>query len=173
MRHLICITVIAAFCSGCASTREYQAVMAPTQGQTATGTLKLAPQDDKVLITGQISGLSATTVHGFHVHENGDCSSPDASSAGAHFNPRQQPHGNPADPAHHAGDMLSLGTDGDGKVEVRQELSGVSLGDGGPGDIAGKAIVLHEKADDYSTQPSGNSGGRIACGVIEKASGGS
>lgn len=142
------------------------AMLAPTQGNQASGSLTLTAHDGGVMITGQITGLEPNSEHGFHVHENGDCSAPDASSAGSHFNPTNQPHGDPSGDAHHAGDAPNIRADAQGTAEVNIHMEGVTLGDGGPNDIAGRAIVVHEKADDYTTQPSGDSGARIACGVI-------
>jgi Cu-Zn family superoxide dismutase len=142
------------------------AQLAPTQGHNASGTLALVTEGDSVRVTGTLQGLSPNGEFGFHIHETGDCSAPDASSAGAHFNPANAQHGNPQGDMHHAGDMLNARSDAQGAAMVDAVASGVSLGGGQPNDVRGKAIVLHEKADDYATQPSGNSGARIACGVI-------
>jgi len=142
------------------------AQIAPTQGNTVTGALALAPSAEGVHITGSIQGLKPDAEFGFHVHEKGDCTAPDASSAGGHFNPTQAQHGNPTGPTHHAGDMLNLKSDAQGVAQVDATAVGTSL-NGDPGtDIMGKAIVVHESPDDYATQPSGNSGKRVACGVI-------
>lgn len=137
-----------------------------TKGNKVFGTLTLEAKADIIEVTGQVSGLAPDADHGFHVHEKGDCKAPDASSAGAHFNPTQQQHGRPDAPAHHAGDMLNIHADAMGNALVDLKLTGVTLKDGGPNDISKKAIVIHEKPDDYTTQPSGDSGSRIACGVI-------
>ncbi len=91
---------------------------------------------------------------------------PDASSAGGHFNPTNAQHGDPHSGMHHGGDMLNAKSDAQGVAQVDVVASGVSLGSGAPNDVRGKAIVMHEKRDDYKTQPSGDSGARIACGVI-------
>jgi Cu-Zn family superoxide dismutase len=140
--------------------------IAPTQGNTVTGSLALAPAAGGVHITGSIQGLKPDAEFGFHVHEKGDCTAPDASSAGGHFNPTQAQHGNPTGPTHHAGDMLNIKSDAKGVAQVDATAAGTSL-NGDPGtDIMGKAIVVHEGPDDYTTQPSGNSGKRVACGVI-------
>jgi len=142
------------------------AQIAPTQGNTVTGALALAPSAEGVHITGSIQGLKPDAEFGFHVHVKGDCTAPDASSAGGHFNPTQAQHGNPTGPTHHAGDMLNLKSDAQGVAQVDATAVGTSL-NGDPGtDIMGKAIVVHESPDDYATQPSGNSGKRVACGVI-------
>jgi Cu-Zn family superoxide dismutase len=142
------------------------AQLAPTQGHNATGTLTLQAEGDALRISGTLQGLTPNGEFGFHIHEKGDCSAPDASSAGAHFNPANAQHGNPLGETHHAGDMLNAKSDAQGVALVDAVATGVSLTAGQPNDARGKAIVLHEKADDYSTQPSGNSGARIACGVI-------
>jgi len=139
--------------------------LSPTQGHNASGTLSLAAEGDSVRLTGTLQGLSPNGEFGFHIHEKGDCSAPDASSAGAHFNPANAQHGNPQGDTHHAGDMLNAKSDAQGAAMVDAVASGVSL-DGQPNGVRGKAVVLHEKADDYSSQPAGNSGARIACGVI-------
>lgn len=146
---------------------QHQVTLAATAGNQAGGSLELSAAGDAVRVTGTVTGLKADTEHGFHVHEKGDCSAPDASSAGEHFNPTSQPHGDPNGPEHHAGDMTNLRADAQGTAQVDATLSGATLGDGGANDVVGKAVVVHEKADDYKTQPSGNSGARIACGVIE------
>jgi Cu-Zn family superoxide dismutase len=140
--------------------------LGPTKDHTTSGTLNLEFADGVVEVTGQISGLTADADHGIHVHEKGDCKAPDASSAGEHFNPTTQPHGSPDAPAHHVGDMLNIHADAMGNAMVDLKLQGMTLKDGSPNDIKGKAIVVHEKADDYTTQPAGNSGARLACGVI-------
>ena len=143
------------------------AELASTQGNTATGSLALSAEDaGGVRITGALQGLKPNGEYGFHIHEKGDCSAPDASSAGAHFNPTNAQHGNPEGEAHHAGDMLNAKSDGNGVATIDTVAKGVTLHSGQPTDVLGKAIVLHEKADDYTTQPSGDSGSRIACGVI-------
>jgi Cu-Zn family superoxide dismutase len=143
------------------------ATLSPTQGQTASGQVVFHDMGGHVMAQARLSGLKPNAEHGFHVHEKGDCSAPDATSAGGHFNPDHQPHG-PQDAAHHAGDMPSLRTDANGNVDVRIMLQGVSVGSGGTGDIVGRAVVVHAQPDDYRTQPTGNSGARIACGVIAR-----
>ena len=102
---------------------------------------------------------------GFHVHERGDCSSADAMSAGGHFNPTSQQHGDPHSGSHHAGDIPMLQSDANGKAVGSIVLSGVTLTPR-PTSLVGHALVIHSGKDDYVTQPTGNSGGRIACGVI-------
>lgn len=145
---------------------EAVAQIAPTQGNTVTGSLALAQSPQGVHISGTIQGLKPDAEFGFHVHEKGDCSAPDGSSAGGHFNPTQAQHGNPTGPSHHAGDMPNIKSNAEGVAQVDTTEAGTSL-HGDPGmDVMGKAIVVHESPDDYATQPSGNSGKRVACGVI-------
>jgi len=147
--------------------RIHRVNLLPTRGNKATGTLELEAETGGVRVTGSITGLKENADHGFHIHEIGDCTAPDASSAGAHFNPTGQQHGDPSGGEHHAGDIPNLRADEQGTARVEVLLPAVSLGDGGMNDIIGKAFVVHENPDDYKTQPSGASGGRIACGVIE------
>jgi Cu-Zn family superoxide dismutase len=139
----------------------------PTKGNQASGKLSIVAEKDGVRISGTIQGLQPNSEHGFHVHEKGDCSAPDASSAGGHFNPGAQAHGNPSAAVHHLGDAPSVHADAKGVAAVDVKVNGATLGTGESSDVSGKAVVVHEKADDYTTQPSGNSGGRIACGVIK------
>lgn len=138
-----------------------------TQGNGVSGTLTLTPEQDGVHVTGTIRGLVPNTLHGFHVHEKGDCSAPDAGSAGAHYNPGGQPHGNPQAAARHLGDMPNIQADAKGVAKVDLVVSGVTLRTGQADDIVGKSVVVHEDADDYKTQPAGNSGSRVACAVIK------
>jgi superoxide dismutase, Cu-Zn family len=152
------LTLLFVACSREPPAREAIAQLAPTQGSAVTGSLALAPSPAGVRITGTVQGLAPDGEFGFHVHERGDCSAPDASSAGAHFNPDQARHGNPGGAEHHAGDMLNIRADSEGVAQVDTTAAGT--------DLVGKAIVVHESPDDYTTQPSGTSGKRIACGVI-------
>ena len=142
------------------------AMLSPTEGKTAQGTLKFEAGDGGVKVSGSLSGLKPGAEHGFHVHEKGDCSAPDASSAGGHLNPDQQPHGNVSQGPHHAGDAPNVKADDSGNADVSVTLPGLEIGTGGAKDVIGKAVVVHEGPDDYQSQPAGNSGGRIACGVI-------
>lgn len=140
----------------------------PTQGNSVKGNLRLTSEQSGVRITGVVQGLQPNGEQGFHVHEKGDCSAPDASSAGGHFNPTSQPHGNPkAGGPRHLGDMVNLRADAKGTAKVDVAIEGAGLHTGRPNDVVGKAIVVHQKPDDYKSQPSGNSGNRVACGVIE------
>ena len=140
-----------------------------TTGNTTNGIVRFVQTGTKVRVTGGISGLKPGAVHGFHVHEKGDCSSGDGMSTGGHFNPTGAPHGRAEAGPHHAGDMDNLVADADGTANVDVHLAGVTLGGGAATDIVGRALIVHAQPDDYSTQPTGNSGARIACAVIQRA----
>lgn len=143
-------------------------VLAPLQDSGVAGELNFDVADGGVRIFGTVTGLPAGGQHGFHVHETGDCSAPDGSSAGGHFNPAGAPHGDRhGDGPHHAGDMPNLDVAADGSAAVDQVLAGLEIASAGANDIVGRAVIVHAQADDYATQPTGNAGGRIACGVIE------
>jgi len=170
MGRAIGLVFLAVMIAGCATTpfeRSAVAVLEPTKGNTAGGKVTFVQKGDKVYVVAQVSGLSPGG-HGFHIHEKGDCSADDGMSAGGHFNPTGRPHGNPSDPDHHAGDMPMLVADGSGNASLTAEVSAITVG-GGAGDVIGRSVIVHKDPDDYKTQPTGNSGARVACGVIRKA----
>jgi len=140
--------------------------LAAASGSLVSGKLRITPTTDGVHITGEIGGLGKGQTHAIHVHETGDCSAADASSAGGHFNPGGSAHGRANMPAHHAGDMDNIIANVDGVANIDIHLIGVSLGGGAGNDIAGRAVIVHSGVDDYTSQPSGNAGSRVACGVI-------
>ena len=146
--------------------QEATANLASASGSRVSGRLALMPMGDGVHLMGEVGGLSPGSSHGFHVHEKGDCSAADATSAGGHFNPAAQPHGRAGQGAHHAGDADNLMANASGVAKVDVHLRGVTLGGGAANDIAGRAVVVHAVADDYRSQPAGNAGARVACGVI-------
>ncbi|MFO1473092.1 MAG: superoxide dismutase family protein [Lysobacterales bacterium] len=154
----------AAHSAGTASSAH--AALAPASGSLVSGTLAFVPMGDGVHVTGDIGGLAPNSTHGFHIHETGDCSAADASSAGGHFNPSGEAHGRASAPHHHLGDNDNLVADANGVAHVNAHFAGVVLGGGGADDIVGKAVIVHANPDDYASQPSGNAGARIACGVI-------
>lgn len=165
--RLLAPCLAAALTAACASNPQPPTAVAmlnPTQGEKANGIVRLVQEGDRVVLRARVSGLVPGREHGFHVHEKGDCSAPDASSAGEHLNPQAKPHG-PQHAEHHAGDLPSLKADAGGMAATSFEVKGTLLGAGAT-DLIGKALVVHADPDDYMTQPSGNSGRRIACGVI-------
>ncbi|MEN1929931.1 superoxide dismutase family protein [Luteimonas sp. MJ250] len=145
------------------------AILAATEGNSVTGEITFAAVDGGVAITGQVNGLSPNTEHGFHVHETGDCSAPDGTSAGGHFNPTDSAHGRVSAGEHHVGDTDNIRADDTGVARVDTRLDGATLADGAPTDVLGRAVIVHADPDDYATQPTGNAGARLACGVITQA----
>ena len=146
--------------------QEAEVNLASASGSLVSGKLVLVPMGDGVHITGEVGGLKPGDTRGFHIHEKGDCSAADASSAGGHFNPGAQAHGRAGHGAHHAGDTDNIVADANGVARINAHVRGVSLGGGATNDIAGRAVIVHAAADDYATQPTGNAGARVACGVI-------
>jgi len=146
---------------------KYVCNLSSTKGNNVSGKLNIWQKGDDIYIQGEITGLPEGK-HGIHIHEKGDCSAPDASSAGAHFNPTNKQHGNMGKDSH-MGDLENIKADDKGVTKVDLKLSADYWTLSGENSIVGKSIVIHADEDDLKTQPSGNSGARIACGVIEKA----
>jgi Cu-Zn family superoxide dismutase len=141
--------------------------MAPASASLVSGRLLIDAIDGGVRIHGELGGLGRNGVHAIHVHERGDCSAADASTAGGHFNPDGVAHGRAGTPPHHLGDMDNLHANAQGVAKVDLHLHGVTLGSGAANDILGRAIIVHANPDDYTSQPTGNAGARVACGVID------
>ena len=166
------VLLVASLIAGCTSMTlssgpKAAAKLVPTAGNTATGAVTFSRNGERVRVVAKLTGLTPGA-HGFHIHEKGDCSAADAMSAGGHFNPTQKPHGNPAAGEHHGGDMPMLEADAAGNASLDVTLDVVTL-DAGPNGVVGRSVVVHKDPDDYKTQPAGNSGARIACGVIAAA----
>lgn len=145
----------------------YAISLSPTKGSKTTGTVMLMNMGDGVHFSGVIGGLTPGP-HAIHIHEKGDCSAPDAASAGAHFNPASANHGAPDKTPHHAGDLGNIIAGNDGRAEINVHASGLSMS-GGANAVQGRAFIIHAGPDDFKTQPSGNSGERVACAVIQGA----
>jgi Cu-Zn family superoxide dismutase len=143
------------------------AVLHPTAGNKVSGTVTFTEVADGVQVRAEITGLPPGN-HGFHVHEFGDCSAADASSAGAHFNPTHQPHAGPDAPERHVGDMGNVQADASGKARLEYVDHQISLTND-ERSVIGRSVVVHAKADDLKSQPAGDSGARVACGVIGRA----
>lgn len=143
------------------------AVLEPRSGSTVQGLAAFSAREGGVEATVTVTGATPGE-HGLHIHERGDCSAADASSAGGHFAPEGKPHGPPGEGSH-AGDMGNIVVDEAGAGVATVFLPDVTIEPGEPTTIAGKALVVHERADDLVSQPSGDSGGRVACGVIDTA----
>ncbi|MDO8862986.1 superoxide dismutase family protein [Haliea sp. E1-2-M8] len=140
----------------------------PTIHGKAEGTVTFAlgeggEGDQEMWVTVDLEGLEPGP-HGIHIHEVGDCSADDASSAGGHFNPQDTSHGSPDAAERHAGDMGNIEADGDGRVDTELTFRGLALS--GPTSILDRAVVIHLKKDDLESQPAGDAGDRVGCGVI-------
>jgi Cu-Zn family superoxide dismutase len=144
---------------------EATAELNPTKGNNVKGTVTFTKEENGIKVVADIEGLKPGK-HGFHIHEGGDCSAPDGSSAGGHFNPFHEHHSAPTDTARHAGDLGNITADKDGKAHL--EWFDTLITFDGPESIIGRSVIVHEKADDFKTQPTGNAGARLACGVIEE-----
>ena len=166
--HLLYVLASSCLLAACASkppAPTASALLQPTKGNTATGTVQFTQLPGKVLVSGTISGLAPNATLGFHLHEKGDCSSGDGMSAGGHFNPDGHNHGAANSAMHHAGDLPSLQTDAQGVAKFSFESTSLSVGIG-PHDVIGHGLIVHRDADDFTTQPTGNSGPRTACAVV-------
>lgn len=142
------------------------AVLVATSGSAVSGTLKFREAQDRVVhISGTIEGLSPGK-HGFHVHVNGNCDSPDGMSAGGHYAPTGGKHGAPGSATRHLGDLGNIVADANGRAVVDVTVSGITIALMGSSSIGDRSIVIHANEDDFS-DPAGNSGPRVACGVIE------
>ena len=170
LRLPLALAAVGAFAlASCATTSSRTSAtvqLSPATGSSVAGTLTVMPMGTGIHLTGNIAGLAPGSTHAFHIHEKGDCSAADFSSAGGHFNPTAQPHGRAAQGAHHLGDNDNLVADANGVARVDAHFEGVVIGGGALNDVLGKAVIIHAGTDDYTTQPTGNAGGRIACGVI-------
>ena len=133
-----------------------------------TGNISFTQEGDAVTIAAHVEGAEPG-LHGLHVHEVGDCSAEDFTSAGGHFNPTEAPHGAPADHERHAGDLGNVEVGAGGMAHMEMTTTMLSVEEG-PNSVLGKAVILHEKEDDLVSQPTGAAGGRIACGVVELVS---
>ena len=142
------------------------AQLQPTKGSKTFGEATFEQVGDKVRVVVFVQGLKPGQEHGLHIHEAGDCSSGDGMSAKGHFNPHGKPHGNPASAERHAGDVPSLKANKAGRANVQVDVDGITVTPG-PASIIGRGLIVHADPDDYKTQPTGNAGARIACGVIK------
>jgi Cu-Zn family superoxide dismutase len=136
------------------------AVLKPTGEYKVHGKVSFQKQDKNVHLSGQIEGLTPG-LHGFHIHEFGDLSAADGSSAGGHYNPGGHEHGGPENPTRHAGDLGNVKADEKGIARIDIKVEGIDFAD-----IIGRSLVVHAEADDLKSQPAGNAGPRAALGVI-------
>lgn len=158
------LVLVAAACASTSSGPSASATLAPTTGQTASGTVLLTQMaDGSVDVKVDLTGVPAG-VHGFHIHDKGDCGD-NGNAAGGHFNPTTEAHGAPAVPPHHAGDFGNVTANDAGEVHTRFTTRSVTVAAGAKSAV-GHAVILHANPDDLMTQPTGNAGARIACGVV-------
>jgi Cu-Zn family superoxide dismutase len=153
--------------TGGSEPRQIELALQAKSGSSLSGRATLSETAEGVKVELRIENAPPGE-HGAHVHETGDCSAPDGSSAGGHFNPTSHPHALPTNDPRHLGDLgnIAVGADGTGKIEI--VAPGANLKDGDPHSFVGKAIIVHEKKDDGG-QPTGNAGGRIGCGEIKSS----
>ncbi len=142
------------------------AVIQPFSGTKTRGVVRFIPEHDRMRVQGKITGL-APGWHGFHVHQLGDCSSPDGLSAGGHFNPTLNHHGNTHGSIRHAGDLGNIHADMTGTATFNKTVPEISFS--GDGSIIGRSVIVHAKKDDLVSQPTGGSGARVGGGVIGRA----
>ncbi len=139
------------------------AVLHPTEGNQVSGTVTFSQGANGIKIVADVEGLTPGK-HGFHIHELGDCSAADATSAGGHFNPKNKQHGAPDDFDRHAGDLGNLEANENGVAQYERVDKFLTFR--GPNSIIGRAVIIHAGEDDFKTQPTGAAGARVACGVI-------
>lgn len=152
-----------------AAANEAMCDVEPTKGNQAKGHVHFVQDGDKVKVMAHITGLTPNQKHGFHIHEGTECGD-DGMKAGGHFNPDKHDHGLPDSEKgkRHAGDMGNLTADKDGVAHLEVTLDAVTIGGDKANNIVGHALIVHAKPDDGG-QPTGNAGGRIACGIIKAA----
>lgn len=156
---VLAVTLLAG-CASQMSAPSARATLAARSGSTVAGDVMFAERQGVIRVEARVAGLSPGE-HGFHIHEIGDCSAPDASSAKGHYNPAGKSHGHHDSDNRHGGDLPNLTANAQGEAHFVADLKGLTLSE-----ISGRSVVIHADPDDYKSQPAGNSGKRIACGVI-------
>jgi Cu-Zn family superoxide dismutase len=136
----------------------------PTQGSSVRGKVSFLKVGNSIRVVADVTGLTPGK-HGFHIHEKGDCSAPDGSSAGGHFNPYGMPHAGMDADQRHVGDFGNIVADRSGNAHA--DFMDVRISFEGLASILGRGVIVHANPDDLVTQPTGNAGGRVACGVIQ------
>lgn len=148
------------------STNMVTIALEPKSNSNVTGTAVFSEKNGVVTLTTKIAGLHKG-IHAIHIHEKADCSSADASSAGGHWNPTFKKHGKWTDAEHHKGDIGNITADELGIATLTFKTDEWCIGCGdATKDILNKALIIHEKPDDFTTQPTGNAGARVACSAI-------
>jgi Cu-Zn family superoxide dismutase len=169
MRTPVSIAAIAVLLAACQTTPvegpRATAQLQPTTGNKTFGEATFEQVGDKVRVVVFVQGLKPGQEHGLHIHEKGDCSSGDGMSTGGHFNPYGKPHASHTSANRHAGDLPSLKANKEGRANVQVDLDIITV-TAGPASIIGRGLIVHADPDDFKTQPTGNAGARMACGVI-------
>ena len=170
MRLIIAAAASIALLAACETTPteplRATAQLKPTKGNKTFGEATFEQTNGKVHVTVFVQGLKPGQEHGLHIHEVGDCSSGDGMSAKGHFNPQGKPHAHPNSAERHAGDLPALKANKAGRAKVVADMDIITVAPG-PTSIVGRAVIVHADPDDYKTQPTGNAGARLACGVIQ------
>ena len=165
MKKLTLISIVTIALVGCASSKGPMAMasLQPSAGSTARGTIHFQElKDGSVDVEVDLTGVPPG-VHGFHVHDKGDCGD-NGNAAGGHFNPMNMPHAGPDSQSRHAGDFGNVTAGANGEVHTTFNTRSITVREGTTS-VNGHAVILHANADDLTTQPTGNAGARIACGV--------
>jgi Cu-Zn family superoxide dismutase len=150
------------------SSRKGEAALAAIEarsGSSVKGQAEFLVSSGKVTMTVTLTGLTPGS-HAIHLHEKGDCSDPEAKSAGAHWNPTNAQHGRWGEGSFHRGDIGNLVANAAGEATLTFATDLWTIGGDAGTDVIGRSVVIHDKADDFQTQPTGNAAGRIGCGVI-------
>lgn len=143
------------------------AVLSPTQGSSVHGAVTFVRTNGVALVNVNMTGFKPNSTHGLHIHESGDCTARDGSSAGGHFNPTSSGHGGPDGSPRHSGDLGNVIADSKGEIYSSFKTGDVAFGTG-QDSIIGRGLVVHADQDDLKSQPAGNSGTPVACGLITR-----
>ena len=167
---VLCAASVLAACGTMGTGSRATANLAPTGAispNPTMGKVTFQALEHGVRVEGEVRGFASGTEHGFHIHEKGDCGD-NGNASGGHFNPGGGTHGKFAAPGSHAGELPSLVADSGGVARFSVDVHSISLIEGANNNVVGRALVVHRDRDDFTTQPAGNSGPRIACAVITR-----
>ena len=159
------ILLLAGVSNAAAADLKATAKLSGKAGTKVSGVVTFSEHAGTVTVDAHLTGVAAGK-HGFHIHEKGDCGDVDFKNAGGHFNPTGAQHGAPGEAQHHAGDLGNIDIDANGHGTLQISSAMLTVTDG-PNSVVGKAVIVHEKADDLKTQPTGDAGARVACGVVK------
>jgi len=163
---IACGALLAAGCAEMGSKEPTAtANLEPRSGSKVQGSVTFTQVGDVVRVTGEITGHTKGP-KGFHIHEKGDCGDDKGMNTGGHFNPHKSKHGGPYEPVKHAGDLGNLTINDAGVAKINFTVGDIAVNSSDANGIIGRAVIVHATADDLKTDPTGNAGGRVACGVI-------